>query len=72
MEVSPTRLQQEEIVLTGNRYATRAEIAASLELVRLGRVAPVVGRTYPLEALEEAFEAIRANDVFGRILIDCS
>jgi propanol-preferring alcohol dehydrogenase len=69
--IAPNRLLHEELVVTGNRYATRAEIAASLELVRTGRVRPLIGRTVPLADLNDAFEAIRANEVFGRILIDC-
>jgi propanol-preferring alcohol dehydrogenase len=69
--IAPNRLLHEELVVTGNRYATRAEIAASLELVRTGRVRPLIGRTVPLADLNDAFDAIRANEVFGRILIDC-
>ena len=72
VRVEATRLLLGELVITGNRYATRAEIAASLELVRAGRVQPVIGLELPLAELNAAFEAIRANEVFGRILIDCT
>ena len=59
-----------EKVVTGARNVNRAEITESLELVASGRVAVHVGATYPLERLNEAFDAIAANSVFGRILID--
>jgi len=59
-------------VVTGNRYATRAEIAASLDLVRTGQVEPVIGLVLPLSELDAAFAAIRANEVFGRVLVDCT
>jgi D-arabinose 1-dehydrogenase-like Zn-dependent alcohol dehydrogenase len=59
-----------EKTVTGARNVNRAEIAASLELVATGRVAVHVGATYPLERLGDAFDAIAANSVFGRILID--
>jgi propanol-preferring alcohol dehydrogenase len=72
VRVAPTRVQLEELVITGNRYASRAEIAASLELVRTGRVRPVIGARFPLADLNDAFDAIRGNQVFGRILIDTS
>jgi propanol-preferring alcohol dehydrogenase len=70
LPVEPFRLLSEEITVTGTRYATRAEIAQSLELVRQGRVEPVIGATFPLAELNAAFEAIRGNEVFGRIVID--
>ena len=72
VRVASTRLLLSEIVVTGNRYATRAEIAASLELVRAGRVEPVIGLVVPLAELDAAFAAIRANEVFGRALVDCT
>jgi propanol-preferring alcohol dehydrogenase len=68
---APMYLVNKELSILGTRYATRAEIARSLELVRDGVVKPVIGASYPLEKTEEAFEAIRQNRVFGRILIDC-
>ena len=38
--VAPNRVLHDELVITGNRYATRAEIARSLDLVAAGRVRP--------------------------------
>jgi propanol-preferring alcohol dehydrogenase len=61
-----------EHAILGTRYCNRAEIAASLDLVARGRVPVVVGARFPLDEIEAAFEAIRANAVFGRILIDVS
>ncbi|TFV71572.1 hypothetical protein E4P39_18025 [Blastococcus sp. CT_GayMR19] len=72
VRVPSTRLLLGELVVTGNRYATRAEIAASLELVRTGRVEPVIGSVLPLVELDSAFAAIRANEVFGRVVVDCA
>jgi propanol-preferring alcohol dehydrogenase len=54
----------------GSRNVNRAEIAASLDLVASGRVSVHVGASYPLERIDEAFDAIAANSVFGRIVID--
>jgi propanol-preferring alcohol dehydrogenase len=72
VRVPSTRLLLGELVVTGNRYATRAEIAASLDLVRMGLVEPVVGSVLPLAELDSAFAAIRANEVFGRVVVDCT
>ena len=72
ISAAPMYLVNKEIGILGTRYATRAEIARSLELVRDGKVKPIIGASFPLEQAEEAFEAIRRNLVFGRILIDCA
>ncbi|HEY0756367.1 MAG TPA: alcohol dehydrogenase catalytic domain-containing protein [Ktedonobacteraceae bacterium] len=71
ISAAPMYLVNKELSIVGTRYATRAEIARSLELVRDGLVKPVIGASFPLERAEEALEAIRGNRVFGRILIDC-
>ncbi|HEY5333306.1 MAG TPA: alcohol dehydrogenase catalytic domain-containing protein [Solirubrobacterales bacterium] len=59
-----------EKAIVGARYATRAEIRRSLELVADGSVAVHIGRHFELDEIEDAFAAIRGNEVFGRILID--
>jgi len=50
----------------------KEEIARALDLVRDGKVKPVIGASFPLAQAEEALEAIRNNQVFGRVLIDCA
>jgi alcohol dehydrogenase, propanol-preferring len=72
VELDPATLLFEEVVVTGSRYATRAEIAQTLELVAQGRVTPVIGARYPLERTAEAYRAMQANEVFGRILVECA
>jgi D-arabinose 1-dehydrogenase-like Zn-dependent alcohol dehydrogenase len=70
MQVEPAQLVLKELVVTGTRYATRAEIAESLDLVASGAVRCVVGARFPLDKVQDAFDAITGNEVFGRILID--
>jgi alcohol dehydrogenase, propanol-preferring len=72
MSVDPAQLILKEIVVTGNRYTSRAEIAASLDLVATGAVRCVAETEYPLDKVQEAMDAINANEVFGRVIIDCS
>lgn len=71
VSVAPMYLINKEITVMGTRYATRAEIASSLQLVRDGKVKPIIGASFPLSQAEDALEAIRRNQVFGRVLIDC-
>jgi propanol-preferring alcohol dehydrogenase len=70
LRIDPERLLLEELVVAGTRYATRAEIARTMELVRLGKVEPIVGARFPLERLEDALRRAHDADVFGRIMID--
>ncbi len=72
ISADPMYLIQNEIVIMGTRYATRAEITRSLHLVRDGKVKTIIGATFPLALAEDALQAIRRNAVFGRILIDCT
>lgn len=70
LRIDPERLLLEELVVAGTRYASRAEISRTMELVRLGKVEPIVGARFPLERLEDALGRARDADVFGRIMID--
>ena len=72
ISAAPMYLVNKEITIMGTRYATRAEIARSLGLVRDGKVKPIIGASFPLSQAEDALEAIRLNQVFGRVLIDCA
>jgi propanol-preferring alcohol dehydrogenase len=70
LRIDPERLLLEELVVAGTRYASRAEIARTMELVRLGTVRPVIGARLPLEQLNEALDMAHDQQVFGRIMLD--
>jgi D-arabinose 1-dehydrogenase-like Zn-dependent alcohol dehydrogenase len=70
LPVDPERLLLDELIVAGTRYATRAEIAQTMELVRLGRVQPIVGATLPLERLNDALAMAHEEKAFGRIILD--
>ncbi len=69
-ELDPRPFVLDEVVVTGSRYATRADIAAALDLVAQGRVEPVIGARFPLSQVAEAYRVMQANDAFGRIVVD--
>jgi D-arabinose 1-dehydrogenase-like Zn-dependent alcohol dehydrogenase len=69
-ELDPRPFVLDEVVVTGSRYATRADIAAALDLVAQGRVTPVIGARYPLPEVADAYRAMQANQAFGRIVVD--
>ena len=70
VKASPIGLLLKEGAIMGTRYGTRAEIAASLEWVKSGRVRTVIGARYSLEEINRAFDDIRGNQVFGRVILD--
>ena len=72
LTVDPTALILDEVVVTGSRYATRAEIARTLDLVAQRRVEAVIGARFPLDDVAGAYRAMQANQVFGRIVVDTS
>ncbi|MCA1845850.1 MAG: zinc-binding dehydrogenase [Actinobacteria bacterium] len=70
LALNPASLILDEVVVTGSRYATRAEIAHTLELVAQRRVEPVIGARFPLADAAQAYRAMQRNEVFGRIVVD--
>jgi D-arabinose 1-dehydrogenase-like Zn-dependent alcohol dehydrogenase len=70
IDLDPRPLVLDEVTVTGSRYATRAEIMATLELVAQGRAVPVVGARFALDDVAAAYRAMQDNEVFGRIAVE--
>jgi propanol-preferring alcohol dehydrogenase len=70
LTVDPTGLILDEVIVTGSRYATRSEIARTLDLVARRRVDPVIGARFPLDDAVDAYRVMQRNEVFGRIIVD--
>ncbi|GAA1845827.1 alcohol dehydrogenase AdhP [Pseudonocardia ailaonensis] len=70
VELDPTPLVLEEVTITGSRYASRADLMATLDLVARRRVTPVIGARFPLSDVEGAYRAVQDNAVLGRIVVD--
>jgi len=64
--VDPGQMLSDMLEIHGSRYVTLTEIQQTLELLRLGRLRPVISRTFPLEGAEEAHELLRQNALIGR------
>lgn len=65
-EVEPRSLVFKESSIMGSRYASRAELVEAAELVRTGRVRPVVGATGKAEEVHEIHDALKAGKLLGR------
>lgn len=68
--VDPWTLLSKGLEIHGSRYVSMAELAQTLEIVRQGRVRPIVTRTFPLEGAEEALRLVEAGQVVGRAALN--
>jgi propanol-preferring alcohol dehydrogenase len=62
----PRHLVSHEAELIGSRYAAKHELLAAIELVRQGRIKPVVSDVVDLEEVETLFDRLRDAAFFGR------
>ncbi len=53
----------------GSRYCSMAELRQSVELVRQGKIKPIVTQVFPLEEVETAFQMVRENKLVGRAAV---
>ena len=68
--VNPIEFLHRGLELHSSRYVNAAEIAQTLELVRLKRIKPVVTRIFSLDQVEQAHELIRRNETTGRLALE--
>ncbi len=64
--VDPWMVLSKGLEIHGSRYVSMAELAQTLEIVRQGRLRPVVTRTFPLDGAEEALRLVERGEVVGR------
>ncbi len=55
--------------IMGSRCCTRIELRGVVELVKEGKLRPIVARTYPFEEANEALEQVRKGDIIGRAVL---
>jgi propanol-preferring alcohol dehydrogenase len=68
--VNPIEFLHRGLELHSSRYVNAAEIAQTLELVRLKRIKPVVTQIFSLDEVEQAHELIRRNRTTGRLALE--
>jgi propanol-preferring alcohol dehydrogenase len=70
--VDPAMMLYRGLEIHGSRYVSMAELQQTLEVVRQGRVRPIVTQTFPLEGAGEALRRVEEGRVVGRaaLLLD--
>lgn len=58
-----------ELDILGSNGWARQELVDLLELVRTGKIKPVIDATFPLEAAAEALRLIEDREVFGKVVV---
>jgi D-arabinose 1-dehydrogenase-like Zn-dependent alcohol dehydrogenase len=65
----PHELVRNELEIVGSRANTKQELQETMDLVGRGRIKPIVDRVIPLDAIEEAFTALREGRPVGRNVV---
>jgi propanol-preferring alcohol dehydrogenase len=70
--VDPAMILYRGLEIHGSRYVSMAELQQTLDIVRQGRVRPIVTQTFPLEGAAEALRRVEEGRVVGRaaLLLD--
>jgi D-arabinose 1-dehydrogenase-like Zn-dependent alcohol dehydrogenase len=70
--VDPAMVLYKGLEIHGSRYVSMAELLQTVEIVRQGRVRPIVTRTFPLDGAEEALRLVADGRIVGRaaLLLD--
>jgi D-arabinose 1-dehydrogenase-like Zn-dependent alcohol dehydrogenase len=55
-----------QLAVLGSRYASRSELLTAAELVRAGRVRPVISERVGLDGVESVHEMLRRGELLGR------
>ncbi len=69
LSLNAAQLIRSEIVVTGSRYVTRQELAETIELVRQGKIKPVVTHSFSLEETNRALDLVEQGQIAGRAVV---
>lgn len=69
LTIPPGSLVSNEFIITGSRCVTKQELVESIEMVRQGRIKPVITRKFSLEDVEQAHKMLDEQKIFGRAVM---
>jgi len=64
--VDPIEVLSKGLEIHGSRYVSMAELIQAVDIVKQGKIKPVVSQTFPLEDAEKAHQMIQENKITGR------
>lgn len=64
--VDPLFVLSKGIEIHGSRYVSMAELIEAVEIVKQGKIKPIVTQTFPLEEAEKVHQLLQENRITGR------
>jgi propanol-preferring alcohol dehydrogenase len=64
--VDPLVVLAKGLEIHGSRYVSMAELIQAVDIVKQGKIKPIVTQTFPLEEAEKAHQLIQENRITGR------
>ncbi len=64
--VDPLAVLAKGLEIHGSRYVSMAELIQAVDVVKQGKITPIVTKTFPLEEAENAHQLIQENRITGR------
>jgi propanol-preferring alcohol dehydrogenase len=64
--VDPIVVLRKGLEIHGSRYVSMAELIQAVDLVKQGKIKPIVSQTFPLEEAETVHQLIQENKITGR------
>jgi len=64
--VDPLVVLAKGIEIHGSRYVSMAELIKAVDILRQGKIKPIVTQTFPLEEAEKAHQLLQENRITGR------
>jgi propanol-preferring alcohol dehydrogenase len=65
-KVDPLVVLSRGIEIHGSRYVSMAELIKAVDIVKQGKIKPIVTQTFPLEQAEEVHRLVQENRITGR------
>ncbi len=64
--VDPLVVLSKGLEIHGSRYVSMAELIQAVDIVKQGKIKPIVSRTFPLEEAEKVHQLLLENQITGR------
>jgi D-arabinose 1-dehydrogenase-like Zn-dependent alcohol dehydrogenase len=68
--VNPLTVLSKGLEIHGSRYVSMAELIEAVNLVKEGKIKPVVTQTFPLEEAERVHQLLQENRITGRAVLE--
>jgi len=72
LQINSLKVVLNELEILGTRAGTKEEIEKCVELIVMGKLKPVISKTYPIEEINHAMAILKEGKLSGRITLKVS